>query len=310
MSAPLVNLSPANTPFQAPLAVDKSALAQQFSGAAGSYDSWATAQAEIAEQLVHRIPSALDGVPEAEPSAHAPLIVELGCGTGLLTGHLLRRYRSARLAGIDLASGMVEHCRRHFAAEPRATFLVGDVEDAGTLAGLGQLKASRDEACDDVTATPQASLIASSCVAQWFADAPATLRLWSRALAPGGRMAFACLLRGSFFELEEAYREATQTRFCGLPLPDASAVPEFFRAAGLRVRLVEEARIVAHYATPRDALRSFREIGAVFEGQPGHQTLSAAALRRLLAHYDRRRTPLGLAPVTHCVQYIVAERAR
>jgi malonyl-CoA O-methyltransferase len=306
MSAPLVNLSPGNTHLVcAPLAVDKAALAQQFSGAAGSYDSWATAQAEIAAQLVDRIPSGWDAVPASASGARMPLIVELGCGTGLLTAHLLKRYPRARLAGIDLASGMVEHCRRHF-AEPRTSFRVGDVEDARTLAGLAQRQPERD---GDVPAHG-ASLIASSCVAQWFADVPATLQLWSRALAPGGIMAFSCLLRGSFCELEDAYWEATRTRFCGLPLPEAATTPEFFRAAGLRVRRADEARVVAYYATSRDALRSFQQIGAVFEGQPGHQTLGPASLRRLLARYDGFRTPLGLAPVTHRVQYIVAEKAQ
>jgi len=307
MSAPLVNRSPASTPLVHPLpAVDKSALALQFSGAAGSYDSWATAQAEIATELVRRIPAGWNGAP-------APLIVELGCGTGLLTAHLLQRFSSAHLSGIDIACGMVEHCRRQFAAEPRARFRVGDVEDICTLAGTSQLLPAQDASAPRASgsfAAPQcASLIASSCVAQWFNDVPATLRLWSRALAPGGLMAFACLLRGSFCELEEAYWEATKTRFCGLPLPGAAATPDFFRAAGLRLRLVDEDRVVAHYASSRDALRSFREIGAVFEGQPGHRPLGATELRRLLAHYDRHRTPTGVVPVTHCVQYIVAERA-
>jgi malonyl-CoA O-methyltransferase len=309
MSAPLTTRPMEVSVHPAPLAVDKSALAQQFSGAAGSYDTWATAQAEIAAELVRRIPDGFGMRPNGTSSAslpEAPLIVELGCGTGLLTAHLLEHYPRARLAGIDLASGMVEHCRRHFADEPRASFVMGDVEDGRVLSALAACRARRSDSAQ----LPLASLIASSCVAQWFTELAATLRLWTRTLAPGGLMAFACLLEGSFCELEAAYLEALGCGFPGLPLPSSEAVPRLFRAAGLRTLRVDEATVTACYASSREALRSFRQIGAVFEGQPGHQPLGPAALRSLLARYDRRRTAQGLSPVTHRVQYIVAERPR
>src|ERR1035441_759460 len=126
--------------FECPLmsgasAVDKCALAQQFSGAAHRYDVWATAQAEIAAGLMPQIPA------QFAPS----LMVDLGCGTGLLSAKLLQRYPAASLVGIDLATGMVKHCRQHLGTNPQARFITGDVEDRGML-------------------VPQANLIASSCV--------------------------------------------------------------------------------------------------------------------------------------------------
>ena len=228
--------------------VDKCALAQQFSGAAHRYDVWATAQAEIAARLMPQIPA------EFVPS----LMVDLGCGTGLLSAQLLNRYPAASLVGIDLASGMVEHCRRHLGTNPQARFVTGDVEDHGML-------------------VPQANLIASSCVAQWFTGLPATLRMWAQALAPGGLMAFACLLQGSFCELEAAYFEARQCSFRGLRLPTPETMPRLFRASGLDPFVCTEDCVTAHYASSRAALRSFQQIGAVFQGQPGHQSLGPAA---------------------------------
>jgi malonyl-CoA O-methyltransferase len=272
-------------------AVNKCALAQQFSGAAPCYDVWATAQAEIAVNLMRQIP----------PGSAPALMVDLGCGTGLLSAQLLQRYPSASLVGIDLAPGMVEHCRLHLstnpatnpgsnpATNPRARFVTGDVEDRRVL-------------------VPHSNLIASSCVVQWFADLPATLRMWTTSLAPGGLMAFACLLQGSFCELETAYYDALQCRFRGLPLPAPDTIPSLFRASGLNPVECTEGRVTAHYASSREALRSFQRIGAVFRGQPGHQALGPAALRRLLSFYDRHATGQGMAPVTHRVQYVIAER--
>lgn len=260
-------------------AVDKCALARQFSGAAHRYDVWATAQAEIAAGLIPQIPA------EFAPS----LMVDLGCGTGLLSARLLQRYPAASLVGIDLASGMVEHCRRHFASSPQARFVTGDVEDRGML-------------------VPQARLIVSSCVAQWFTDLPATIEMWAQSLASGGVMAFACLLQGSFCELESAYYDALQCSFRGLRLPTPETIPLLFRASGLNPIVCTEDCVTAHYASSRAALRSFQQIGAVFQGQPDHKSLGPAAVRRLIACYDRHLDAHGLAPVTHRVQYVIAER--
>ena len=271
------------------VSVDKNALAQQFSAAAESYDVWAKAQAEIAARLMQHIPAGL------APS----LIVDLGCGTGLLSAHLIERYPAASLVGIDLASGMVNHCCNSFQAEgtvtaaagtgPRARFMLGDVEDRASL-------------------VPHAELVASSCVAQWFADMPATVCMWAKSLAPGGAMAFACLLEGSFCELEEAYHEALARSFRGLPLPAPEALPRLFRSCGLRPTLCAEDVVKARYAGARMALRSFQQIGAVFQGQPEHLALGPAALRRLIESYDRRADAEGMVSVSYRVQYIVAER--
>jgi malonyl-CoA O-methyltransferase len=266
--------------------VDKCALAQQFSAAAERYDEWATAQAEIARRLMRQLPR------EFAPA----LMVELGCGTGLLSAQLLGRYPAARLVGIDLADGMVEHCCRSFQAacgvpSPRARFVTGDVEDRAML-------------------VPGAGLIASSCVAQWFADLPATLAMWAQALAPGGLMAFACLVEGSFCELESAYYEAAGRGFRGLCLPAPEALPALFHGCGLRTVTCAQDAVMARYASARAALRSFQEIGADFQGQPGREALGPAALRRLLAAYDRQSDAQGMVTVTHRVQYVIAERSR
>jgi malonyl-CoA O-methyltransferase len=216
-------------------------------------------------------------------------MVDLGCGTGLLSTQLLRRFPSAALLGIDLAPGMVEHCRQSFAKNSSVRFITGDVEDRGML-------------------VPEVGLVASSCVAQWFINPSATIQMWARALAPGGVLALACLVEGSFCELREAYSEALQRDFQGLRLPSPEAVPSLLGAGGLRVITSAQEPVTAYYSGPREALRSFQQIGAVFHGQPNYEQLGPGAVRRLLSCYERHANGLGLVPVTHCVQYLIAER--
>ncbi|MFO7595850.1 MAG: methyltransferase domain-containing protein, partial [Desulfocurvibacter africanus] len=191
-------------------AFEKSALARNFSDAAKHYDAWATAQAEIASGLAHRLEQIAFMTPAPALTAqvncacayaaasHADarlaehfqkqnalnrrepaLMVDLGCGTGLLSALLLERYSKASLVGLDLAEGMAEACRKRWAGLARARFVVGDVEDPACL-------------------VRGADLVACSCVAQWFGNPIGTLRMWAEALAPGGILACAFLIQGSF----------------------------------------------------------------------------------------------------------------
>lgn len=54
-------------------------------------------------------------------------LLDVGCGTGDLFGHLQRRGTACAYTGIDLSSGMIRRARERF---PSATFLEGNAVDA------------------------------------------------------------------------------------------------------------------------------------------------------------------------------------
>ena len=64
--------------------------------------------------------------------ALAGRVLELGCGGGRITRHLIGT--AAELHGVDIASDMVEHCRRTL---PSATFGEGDIRDLSPFASAG-----------------------------------------------------------------------------------------------------------------------------------------------------------------------------
>jgi malonyl-CoA O-methyltransferase len=261
------------------LTLNKPAIARGFSQAAPHYDEWAGVQRQLAEGLVHRIP----------PSLSPASIVDLGCGTGLLSRLLMDLYPAAHLIGVDLAEGMIEVCRTRWAGDARAEFHVADV-DQGPPAGW----------------VPD--LVACNCSAQWFEGGEVTLTRWARILAPGGVWACTLLLEGSFEELVEAYPEATGRRFPGLRLPSAEMGRRLAHAAGLKVRVCEEERLMPHYPRALDALRYFHGIGAIPRHGEAVSVLSPALTRRLLQCYEEGANAQGEVVVTHRVQYLVAER--
>jgi malonyl-CoA O-methyltransferase len=150
-------------------------------------------------------------------------------------------------------------------------------------------------------------LVAASCSAQWFADPAGTFRRWADALAPGGLLAAALLVRGSYPELDAAHRAALGTPFQGLPFPPEDEAAAAVSPPGLVPVVVEAASVTVRYPSARDALGSFRGIGAVLREQPGRTVLGAGRTRRLLAEYEAR-SPGDGARVTHRVLHVIARR--
>jgi SAM-dependent methyltransferase len=58
------------------------------------------------------------------PFLPAPSVLEIAVGRGRWTGFLLRRCE--RYHGVDIVESCVEHCRRRFAARPKAAFSMND----------------------------------------------------------------------------------------------------------------------------------------------------------------------------------------
>ncbi|WP_433753577.1 class I SAM-dependent methyltransferase [Paenibacillus amylolyticus] len=61
-----------------------------------------------------------------ESSLDSPRILDLGAGTGLLSGLVLQKYPNARLTLIDISDQMLEGARRRFADATQVEYLVGD----------------------------------------------------------------------------------------------------------------------------------------------------------------------------------------
>ncbi|MEU8349217.1 MULTISPECIES: trans-aconitate 2-methyltransferase [unclassified Streptomyces] len=58
-----------------------------------------------------------------------PRVLDLACGTGSITGRVLRRFPGARTTGVDRDPVLLAIARGHFADEPRASFVTADLLD-------------------------------------------------------------------------------------------------------------------------------------------------------------------------------------
>jgi ubiquinone/menaquinone biosynthesis C-methylase UbiE len=62
---------------------------------------------------------------EVEPGEDQK-IMDLGCGTGNLTAHLLEKCPNAKIYGVDPSMNMIEVCASRFGKEPRVNISLGD----------------------------------------------------------------------------------------------------------------------------------------------------------------------------------------
>lgn len=224
----------------------KDTVRQRFDAAAGTYDRSAGVQLRVAAALARTVLGL--------PLPAAPVVLEVGCGTGYLTALLGGRLAWGRWLATDLSPAMIQACARR----------------AGPGVDLGILDGERPEL------PGRFDLVVSSLAAQWFADPAAGLARQRRLLRPGGLLAAATLGPGTFPEWRRLCAQAGVQP--GLPdYPDAAGLA---RALGPGCR-VGRREYRLRCADLRAFLEHLRRTGAR-TAAPGRPAMAAGILARLL----------------------------
>lgn len=221
-------------------------VAKRFGARAAHYDEHALLQREAAACLAAFVEETGGLLKHPTPGADEPgsdLVVEIGCGTGLLSERLAPL--AGRYLATDIAPEMLERCRQRLGQLPQASFAVADGES--------------------ITFDAPPAAIVSNLAAQWFSDPVAGLR---RLAEHTTCLAFAVPLAGSFPEWREAFLRMGREPGL-LPMPRAN---DLLRALtgipGTRTRFKTESHTL-RYANARAFADSFRNIGAD-QPKPGY----------------------------------------
>lgn len=271
-------------------------ICRAFSGSADSYARHARIQAESAQRLVELIE-------EQAEQIRGP-VLELGCGTGLVSRPLARLFTGRELHFTDLSPDMLERCRR--------TVLGGD---GGGACEQRDDRARNDEqeshlhwfAIDAELASGLApyGLIVSGMTLQWFSDPAGFIRrICTRELGQGAWLAFSMPVSGSFSHWQNACRELGLA-FNGntLPEPVTEAVLDG-TGAQLVTRHMETRYQYCRNA--RDFFNGLKRIGA-HASRGKRPRLGAGGFRSLLQAMDRRAGVSGLA-MDYRIQYVVVRK--
>ena len=254
---------------------DRHGLRRSLERAAGRYDEAAFLQREVGGRLLER----LDFMKLAPA-----VIADVGCGTGLITAALMRKYRKARVIGLDLAPALVAKARK------RAPWL-------RALHGL----------CAEPEALPLASascdLIFSNLALQWAPDLDRALAEFRRVLKPGGALLFSTLGPDTLVELRRSWAAADGYNHVNGFL-DMHDIGDALMRARLAEPVMDVERLILTYSDVGGLMRDLGALGArnVTLGRPRGLT-GKGRLRAMRDAYERYRRPDGLLPVSCEVVY-------
>ena len=128
---------------------------------------------DVQTRIAHKLASAL-------PDLSRPNILEIGCGTGALTKHLLGRYPAAHFHITDISPKMLEEAQRQVPSSNNIKWTVIDGEAFPA-----------DKTYD---------LIVSSMTFQWFEEPNQSIGALKRLLSPAGKLFFSVPSPQSFPE--------------------------------------------------------------------------------------------------------------
>jgi ubiquinone/menaquinone biosynthesis C-methylase UbiE len=149
----------------------------------------------------------LDGILGLRPGQE---VLEVGCGTGQITGWLADAVRPGRVVAVDFASGMLERAR---ARGVDAEFRLMDI-------------------CDEQTVAQRFDLVLCFHSFPHFRDREAALRQMARYLKPGGQLVVLHLAGSAQLN---AFHGTLDGPVSDDFLPEVSRWPEMLGPLGLRV---------------------------------------------------------------------------
>ncbi len=225
---------------------------ESFSKHVKTYDRHAQLQRSMAERLAALIP---------HPFPHKTL--EIGCGTGGFTRHLLARSPSTLILN-DIASPMIEHLKNHLEVPTQTKFLVGNAERMQI---------------------PKVKLIAGNAVFQWFRNPEKTLPRFYSGLEKDGYLAFSTFGPKTLQEFRDTAEFQGPTT-----LLSQKRWKILLTQAGFELLTFESETRQIFFPDTRSLIRNLQQIGAaplrIFK--PGE-------LKQLIREYDRNySSPQGV----------------
>lgn len=201
---------------------DKELLRKRFAGATGSYDSEAVAQKAIAGNLALMAAVTV-------PAAFRDRIMEIGCGTGLLT----RAMTADFVPDVLYLNDICPEFGRLFEDLGYVELIPGDAEQVPFPNGLG--------------------MIVSSSALQWFDDLEGFFGKCRTSLRDGGYLVFSTFGPGNL-------REVTALTGKGLRYPSLARLKEML-GPGFEVMSAAEAEMSLYFRSPLEVLRHLKRTG-------------------------------------------------
>lgn len=273
--------------------IDKARARASFGRAAETYDAAAILQKQVREEMLSR----LDLV-----KLNPQVILDAGCGTGLGSHALQRKYPASQVVSLDFAHPMLKKARQTYRN-------VGVLQVLKSLVGLTK----QNLVCGDIEALPLASasvgMVWSNVAIQWCNDLDAALQEFHRVLQPEGLLTFSTFGPDTLRELRVATSSASGytsiSRFI-----DMHDIGDALVRAGFSAPVLDVERFTLTYDDVKSVMRDLKSIGAHNATDGRARGLSGRGFfTKLASAYEQFRQD-GKLPATFEVVYGHAWRAK
>lgn len=269
--------------------VDTKKLVWQRERSAYTFDQYAT----IPKQMAHRL---IQDLKKKIPNANR--ILELGSGTGYLTGLLLEYYPQAEVFAIDWSEKMIHKAYETLPPTDRVLFLIGDLENM------------------DLSQWAPFDIIVSNSVFHWLNRPDHSLRSWMDLLVDGGWIYATMYGPETFQEFRQLY-QMVEERMGLIPSQNMGCL----RCADAWKRLFQEAQAVdiqikemwyrQSFTDCRSFLQSVKAVGDSYSQNPYNLILQRRILLEVMRRYDfAYRMREGVYATYHLIEIKAKKKER
>ena len=249
---------------------EKMQMANRFSKAAVTYDSFARLQQLVGEKLFAR-----------NRERQFDQMLDAGCGTGFFSESLTSV--SQQVLGVDLAAGMVDYAKQNHSSN--ALWIQGDIE----------VMPFKPQSLDGIF---------SSLAVQWVESLSGLLKEWYRLLSPGGEVFISTLGPKSLFELRQSFEAIDQFQHVNQFL-SFDAIQAEINASEFEVIEACQTEEILSYPSCLGVMKDLKGIGAtLIKGKHAKGLMTKERLEKLAEAYDEYKQSDGTIPATYEVIYL------
>ena len=257
--------------------LDKTGIKRSFAAASTTYDPVAALQRSVGLELLASIDTGkLTGT-----------VLDLGCGTGFLTGELLARAGHETTIALDIALSMLQAAQHKLADRCDVLYICADAERLPF--------AAHSLAC-----------VFSNLALQWCSDLDAVFTGIKRALKPEGRLVFSTFGPQTLQELKSAWATVDEHHHVNT-FYSAMQLQQFLQHAGFNNLRLESRLYISHYDAVQSLMQELKQLGAhhVIAGR-NNKITTKTAMQQMIAAYEKHRVA-GQIPATFEIISVIAQ---
>lgn len=256
------------------LKLDPFEIARSFSQSAKTYDAVAVLQREIGNRLLERL-EIIRITPEA--------IADLGSGTGYFTRLLEKRYRKARIYGVDKAVGMLHFAKQKTPWLTRERFVAADAVHLPF----------KDQSVD---------FVFSNLTLHWCLNLKQAFLEIYRILKPGGFFIFSVMGLDTLQELRECWSKVDDYPHVNT-FVDMHHIGDLLLQTGCSDPVMDMEYVTMHYGDLNGLISDLRLLGAHNSFAGKRKTLTGKKRFKQMVEYYEAYRQEGLLPATYEIIY-------